>query len=217
MTKIKEESLRLNIIINGDKARKQMAEYEKGLDVLRNCVGYANGRFAEIQGLNMIKYQLVCNAEQFMIKANDYGLTIGTTPKLGSIMVWSQGSTSTGNDGAGHVAIVEKINDDGSIITSESGWNAKKAFWTQTRTNANGRWGQSGSYKFLGFIYNPAVEDPEPAPEPVRTYTVKKGDSLWAIAKKYLGTGWAYTEIKTLNGLKNNNIYPGQKLNIPMK
>lgn len=34
MAKIKEESLRLNIIINGDKARKQMAEYEKGLEVL---------------------------------------------------------------------------------------------------------------------------------------------------------------------------------------
>ena len=48
-------------------------------------------------------------------------------------------------------------------------------------------------------------------------YTVKKGDSLWAIAKKYLGTGWAYTEIKELNGLKTNAIYPGQKLNIPGK
>lgn len=34
MAKIKEESLRLNIIINGDKARKQIADYEKGLDVL---------------------------------------------------------------------------------------------------------------------------------------------------------------------------------------
>ena len=32
MAKIKEESLRLNIIINGDNARKQMAEYEKVLD-----------------------------------------------------------------------------------------------------------------------------------------------------------------------------------------
>jgi len=53
--------------------------------------------------------------------------------------------------------------------------------------------------------------------ETYMVYTVKKGDSLWAIAKKYLGTGWAYTEIKTLNGLKTNNIYPGQKLNIPMK
>lgn len=34
MAKIKEESLRLNIIINGDNARKQMAEYEKVLDDL---------------------------------------------------------------------------------------------------------------------------------------------------------------------------------------
>ena len=34
MAKIKEESLRLNIIINGDNARKQMAEYEKVLDGL---------------------------------------------------------------------------------------------------------------------------------------------------------------------------------------
>ena len=142
---------------------------ETGLDVLRNCVGYANGRFAEVQGLNSIKYQLVCNAEQFITKANSYGLTVGNTPKLGSIIVWSQGSTSTGNDGAGHVAIVEQINADGSIVTSESGYNAKKAFWTQTRTNANGRWGQSSTYKFLGFIYNPAVPDtpgPEPTPTP---------------------------------------------------
>lgn len=34
MAKIKEESLRLNIIINGDKARKDIADTEKGLDVL---------------------------------------------------------------------------------------------------------------------------------------------------------------------------------------
>ena len=91
-------------------------------------------------------------------------LIVGFTPKLGSIMVWSQGTTSTGSDGAGHVAIVEQINADGSIVTSESGYNAKKAFWTQTRTNADGRWGQGSKYNFLGFIYNPAVPDEEPEP-----------------------------------------------------
>lgn len=130
-----------------------------GLNVLANCVGYANSRYAEIQGLNMIKYQLVCNAEQFIIKAKSYGLTIGTTPKLGSIIVWSQGSASSGGDGAGHVAVVEQINSDGSIITSESGYNARRPFWTQTRTNKDGRWGQGSKYNFLGFIYNPAVPD----------------------------------------------------------
>lgn len=48
-----------------------------------------------------------------------------------------------------------------------------------------------------------------------KTYTVKKGDSLWDIAEKQLGSGERYKEIKTLNGLSSNVIYAGQKLQIP--
>ena len=43
------------------------------------------------------------------------------------------------------------------------------------------------------------------------TYTVKQGDSLWSIAKKYNVT---VDHIKRLNNLKNNNIRVGQKLKI---
>lgn len=50
---------------------------------------------------------------------------------------------------------------------------------------------------------------------PQRTYTVAKGDSLWAIAEKYLGAGSRYPEIKSLNGLSSNTIYPGQVLKLP--
>lgn len=50
-----------------------------------------------------------------------------------------------------------------------------------------------------------------------RIHVVVKGDSLWALAKKYLGSGIKYTEIKKLNGLTSNNIKPGQKLKIPNK
>lgn len=134
---------------------------EPGLDVLRNCVGYAYGRFNSIGGYGYMKYLKPVNAEQFIIAIEKYqqGLTVGMTPKLGACMVWGQGSTSTGSDGAGHVAIVEKINPDGSIVTSESGYNARRAFWTQTRNNSDGRWGQGKKYNFLGFIYNPAVPD----------------------------------------------------------
>lgn len=46
-------------------------------------------------------------------------------------------------------------------------------------------------------------------------YTVKKGDSLWAISEKYLKSGAKYTEIKELNNLTNDTIYPGQVLKIP--
>lgn len=47
------------------------------------------------------------------------------------------------------------------------------------------------------------------------TYTVKKGDSLWAIAARELGSGTRYPEIKKLNGLTSDVIYAGQVLKIP--
>jgi len=47
------------------------------------------------------------------------------------------------------------------------------------------------------------------------TYTVVKGDILWNIAKKKLGKGERYCEIKSLNGLTSDTIRAGQKLKIP--
>ena len=50
------------------------------------------------------------------------------------------------------------------------------------------------------------------------TYTVKKGDNLWNIAKKHYGKGSQYTKIYNANKdkIKNPNlIYPGQVLVIP--
>lgn len=56
---------------------------------------------------------------------------------------------------------------------------------------------------------------PEKAAETYRIHTVVKGDTLWDIAKAYLGDGSRYPEIKTLNNLKSNVIYSGWKLKIP--
>lgn len=129
-------------------------------DVLANCVGYAYGRFNEIGGYNACKYLRPVNAELFIQYAEKDGLTIEQTPSLGACMVWQGGSTQQPGDGAGHVAIVEQINPDGSIITSESGYGAKKPFWTTHRERGSGNWGEKSSrYKFLGFIRNPAVEE----------------------------------------------------------
>ena len=55
----------------------------------------------------------------------------------------------------------------------------------------------------------------KPAEETYRVHTVVKGDTLWDIAKKYLGDGSRYPEIKTLNNLDSNVIYSGWKLKIP--
>ena len=46
-------------------------------------------------------------------------------------------------------------------------------------------------------------------------YTVKRGDSLWKIAKSKLGSGSRYPEIMELNNLENEVIYPGQILKLP--
>jgi hypothetical protein len=52
-----------------------------------------------------------------------------------------------------------------------------------------------------------------------QTYTVKSGDTLYDIAKKYYGSGSDYTKIYDANkktmGSNPNLIYPGQVLTIP--
>lgn len=51
-----------------------------------------------------------------------------------------------------------------------------------------------------------------------KSYTVKKGDTLWAIAAKYYGSGAQYNKIYNANTDKISNpnlIYPGQVFTIP--
>lgn len=139
---------------------------DKGCNVLANCVGYACGRFNEIIG--SMKYKgLCCNAENFIERAKEAGLKISPVPTLGGIMVWQKGNTLSGSDGAGHVAVVERIDSANQIYTSESGYGSS-AFWNSIRRNDNGRWGLSSGYKFRGCIINPAIGDvhytePQPA------------------------------------------------------
>ncbi|OPX43831.1 LysM domain/BON superfamily protein [Ruminiclostridium hungatei] len=47
------------------------------------------------------------------------------------------------------------------------------------------------------------------------TYTVKRGDTLWGICKKYLGDGSKYPQIAKLNGISNPNfIREGQVIKL---
>ncbi len=70
-------------------------------------------------------------------------------------------------------------------------------------------------------IVNEPVVEPEPEPEQPEstTYVVVKGDSLWRIAAKHLGSGAKWTTIYEANKgiIKNPNlIYVGQALMIPL-
>lgn len=110
-----------------------------------NCTTYAWGRFWEILG----ERPKLCtgNAGTWYSYTQD-GYKRGSKPALGAVACWSKPGA------AGHVAIVEKINSDGSIVTSESGWQSSTFWWTSTRTPNNYA---NNAYTFQGFIYNPAV------------------------------------------------------------
>ena len=48
-------------------------------------------------------------------------------------------------------------------------------------------------------------------------YNVESGDTLWDIARRYLGSWTKYNILMSLNNLQNEKIYPGQILKIPLK
>lgn len=144
---------------------------DPGCTVLANCVGYAAGRFGEIMNKGkLVHFECPPNAEDFYDTAIAAGLKVGTQPKLGAIICWAKGKTWCSADGAGHVAVVEDVKIDGSIITSESGYGAKNPFWTQHRYRESGNWGQSAAYRFLGFIYQPEEQTP------AKTRAMRQGD-----------------------------------------
>lgn len=122
-----------------------------GKSCIPNCVGYAWGRFYEILGKTPKLSR--ANAEMWYGNTAD-GYKRGKVPKLGAVICWRKGKTGVSSDGAGHVAIVEKVNADGSIVISESGY---KSFRFRTRT-LKPPYTIGSTYAFQGFIYNPAVE-----------------------------------------------------------
>jgi hypothetical protein len=64
----------------------------------------------------------------------------------------------------------------------------------------------------------PPPPPPPPAPPPPRTHLVVRGDTLWAIARHFYGSGAAWPRIFDANRNQIRDphwIYPGQKFAIP--
>lgn len=59
------------------------------------------------------------NAGQWAASAKAAGLTIGEFPKLGAVMVWTDG-------GYGHVAVVTEVGSDGQIQVQEANYSGNR-------------------------------------------------------------------------------------------
>ena len=101
-----------------------------------NCVAYAYGRIYEMNGEKPLFTHGSAGEWYGINKSNGY-YDYGSEPKLGAVACWSR-----------HVAIVEAINDDGSITISESHWGGQY-FDTRTYEDMHSHYGQT----FYGYIY----------------------------------------------------------------
>lgn len=117
---------------------------------LPNCTCYAWGRFWEESDDGSYSNPPTLstgNAEDWFANTAD-GYNRGSTPQLGAVLCLADGPYS----GDGHVAIVEQINPDGSIVTSNSAYGGQ-FFYTETLQPPD--YLPVAGYVFQGFIYNP--------------------------------------------------------------
>lgn len=123
--------------------------YQSGYG-LPNCTTYAWGRWWEVsdpnnQYINRPNLSL-SDAGQWFGYTQD-GYERGQTPKLGAVACFSRNG-----GGSGHVAIVEEIQPNGDITTSNSAWQST-FFYLSNLSASNGY--NTSNYTFQGFIYNP--------------------------------------------------------------
>lgn len=124
-----------------------------GNSCLPNCVGFAFGRYLECGDATANAKLPTCNAEDWLAVAKNNKMQTGSLPRLGAVIVWKSGNFWNGADGCGHVAVVERIYEDGSILVSQSNYGGTRFFLTRIYPPYNIT-GQT----FIGFIYNEYVK-----------------------------------------------------------
>ena len=156
-----------------------------------NCTCYAFGRMSELIGEKCKLY--TGNAETWYSHTED-GYKRGQTPKLGAIICWEGVGYK-----AGHVAVVEEIKSDGTIVTSNSAWK-KSLFYLKTLKPP---YNMGVGYKLQGFIYCPIDFGDNPSGKTdikYQTYDNKK--------KKWLNVITNYNETNDMgySGIKGDAI-----------
>lgn len=128
-----------------------------GDSLLPNCTTFASGRFSELNGENM---RNIMNGRTGFGNAKEWysqtKLEKGSTPKLGAIACFG--------GALGHVAIVESINDDGTVTVSQSNYQRVKDYESSNYFQLRnyklevGKVAKGVELVFQGYIYPPNVK-----------------------------------------------------------
>jgi surface antigen len=94
-----------------------------------NCTWYAHGRMMQLGYSEYALDSMLGHAGTWDNTASR-GCRVISAPQVPSIAVWEAGVGGAGS--VGHVAVVERINSDGSIIISESNWPTGTMYGTRT-------------------------------------------------------------------------------------
>lgn len=98
-----------------------------------NCTWYAHGRAMQLGYSEFALDSMWGNAGTWDDTASR-GATVSSQPQIGAIALWEAGVGGAGS--VGHVAIVERVNSDGTILISESNW-AGRAYNLRTISATN--------------------------------------------------------------------------------
>lgn len=136
----------------------------------------------------------------------------------GSYAMWQYSDNGSVNGISGRVDMNYQLAELGGKAgsTSSNSTSSKKSNEEIANEVIQGKWGNGNARKTAltnaGYDYNAVqnIVNQKMGASSTVTYTVKSGDTLSAIAKKY---GTTYQKIAKDNGISNpNKIYPGQKL-----
>ncbi|GGG66198.1 5'-nucleotidase C-terminal domain-containing protein [Paenibacillus radicis (ex Gao et al. 2016)] len=148
-----------------------------------------------------VKKQYVVATNDFMAAGGDEYVMLGHYPQAGMY----------GSLDEALIAYIEKL--DGTLPKVEGRITAAATVAQEVVATSEPEPAEPATKPELEHKPEPKPEPkPEAKPEAKPDYTVKKGDTLWSIARTH-GTTWQ--QLRDINGIKNPNlIHPGQKIKL---
>lgn len=165
-----------NGILNNPKWYDENIFYQSGYG-MPNCTCYAWGRFWEESNDDPNDMSNKPTAlptgdggQWWEQNLNSGAYPSGYIPNVGAVICFSDN-----NGGAGHVAIVEEIDNNGNLACSNSAYGGTYFFLSTVNLLDGYNWSH---YTFQGFIYNPIFPIPIP---PTPESESKKSKFPWQI------------------------------------